>query len=239
MRMDLDPDLIWEYAEAYQAKAKFPPLVVFYDGTDYWLVDGFHRWHAARKAEVKSHRCEVHQGTREDARWYSYAANQTHGLRRSNADKRKAVLAALRHPKGVKLSDNQIASHVGVAQSTVTKYRGELESTNRIDKSPTRTGRDGRTINTSRIGKGGTTTAVAKEAVCPNCKGSEVDEDGDCATCREPDVGESGPRCSQKASENALRKVIVAGIDEWWSGCFGSESVSIAAVLKSVAEEYD
>jgi len=28
--------------------AKFPPLDVFFDGTDYWLADGFHR-HSAYK----------------------------------------------------------------------------------------------------------------------------------------------------------------------------------------------
>jgi len=92
--------------------------------------------------------------------------------------KAKAVKQALKHPKGVEMSDSQIAEHVGVAISTVGKYREELEVTLGIGKSPERTGRDGRTINTANIGK--------KPATCRNCGHDEFDEDGDCAKCHEP-----------------------------------------------------
>jgi hypothetical protein len=64
-------------------------------------------------------------------------------------------------------SDNQIARHIGVSHSTVAKYRSELEVTCQVGKSsgqdvqdsgvPTstrvRTGRDGRRINTAKIGR--------------------------------------------------------------------------------------
>jgi hypothetical protein len=49
-----------------------------------------------------------------------------------------------------KLSDRQIAEHVGVAPTTVGKHRKEL--TVKDLQSDTRTGRDGRTINTANIG---------------------------------------------------------------------------------------
>ena len=51
------------------------------------------------------------------------------------------------------MSNVQIAEHVGVSKDTVAKYRTELEATCEISKSETRTGRDGRTINTANIGK--------------------------------------------------------------------------------------
>jgi ParB-like chromosome segregation protein Spo0J len=126
-------------------------LVVF-DGAEYWLVDGFHRRWAAVKAKVKQFKCRIVQGTREDARWLSYSVNIEHGLRRTNEDKKKAVVAALKHPKGATMSDGKIAEHVGVSDRMVAKYRQHAQPTPKDSESPTRTGRDGRTTNTANIG---------------------------------------------------------------------------------------
>jgi hypothetical protein len=145
--------LVSDYALAYEANADIPPITVFFDGSDYWLADGFHRWHAQHKRQVETIYCEIHEGSVEDARWFSYGANQAHGLRRSNADKAKAVIAALKHPKGAGMSDSQIAEHVGVDHKTVGRYRTELESTWEVPKSTVRTGQDGRTYDTTNIGK--------------------------------------------------------------------------------------
>src|SRR5688500_4610428 len=59
----------------------------------------------------------------------TYAANkgqETVGLRRTNEDKRRAVEAALRHPKAAKLSDRQIAEHVGVSHDMVNRLRKSI-----------------------------------------------------------------------------------------------------------------
>ena len=152
-RVRLDDPALKDYEEAIASGVKLPPVVAFYDDSQYWLADGFHRWHAHRNAGRRLIACHVIRGTQEDAQWYAIAANQGHGLPRSTADKVKAVKAALKHPEGVKLSDPQIAEHVGVDQKTVLKYRNEMESTKEIPKSPTRKGKDGRTIDTSNIGK--------------------------------------------------------------------------------------
>lgn len=149
-RTEIDHALVAEYVEFYDS-IDFPPIDVFFDGKSYWLVDGFHRWFAARNAGETTITCIVHKGTLEDARWFSYAANQTHGLRRSNADKGKAVRSALRHPNGANLSDGQIAEHIGVSDRMVAKYRAEL--TPKFSESEVRVGRDGRTINTAKIGR--------------------------------------------------------------------------------------
>jgi len=152
-RTGINTALVAEYAYLMEAgNADFPPAIVFFDGVNHWLADGFHRWHAMNKRGVDGLYCEIHEGTVEDARWYSYAANQAHGQRRSNADRARAVKAALLHPKGAGMSDRQIAEHVGVSHATVIKYRTELESTGQIDQSDNRVGQDGRTINTANIG---------------------------------------------------------------------------------------
>jgi hypothetical protein len=51
------------------------------------------------------------------------------------------------------MSDRQIADHVGVHFETVGKYRAEMKAAGTIGSSDSRTGRDGRTINTANIGK--------------------------------------------------------------------------------------
>lgn len=49
-RVQLDWIAVSEYAAAMKDGAQFPPIVVFHDGSDYWLADGFHRLDAANKA---------------------------------------------------------------------------------------------------------------------------------------------------------------------------------------------
>lgn len=149
-RAKIELEIVGEYAEAMLEGAVFPPAVVFYDGRNYWLADGFHRAEAAHQIG-RDVECEVHQGTREDAEWYSCSANKTHGVRRTNEDKARAVKAALMHPKGVGLSDHQIANHVGVDAKTIGNWRERLAG--EIPQSASRTGADGRTIDTTKIGR--------------------------------------------------------------------------------------
>jgi hypothetical protein len=150
-RVRIDEEIVREYAERMKAGDRFPPVQVYFDGTDHWLSDGFHRVKAAGEAGLKSIQADVWEGTRDDAFWMSLAANKDHGLRRSNDDKARAVKAALvARPR---LSDRQIADHVGVHFDTVAKYRAELKASGTIGNSDSRTGRDGRTINTANIGK--------------------------------------------------------------------------------------
>jgi hypothetical protein len=86
---------------------------------------------------------------RQDARWLALGANKAHGLRQTNEDKRRAVEAALRmRPEW---SDSRIAEHVGVHHSTVGDARKRLAES--ASQPATRTGRDGRTIDTTNIGR--------------------------------------------------------------------------------------
>ena len=123
-RAALRVDVIDEYTELMKAGVDLPPVTVFFDGTDYWLADGFHRVSAARRAFPNQPlECEVRQGTLADAQWYSYGVNTTHGLRRTNEDKERVVKAALAHRNAEKLSNYQIAVHCGVHEKTVRNYR--------------------------------------------------------------------------------------------------------------------
>lgn len=115
-------EIVAEYAEAMLSGAEFPPLETYFDGVSYWLADGFHRYYAAIKAGLTEFESKVGTpGTAQDAKWASLAANHKHGLRRTNADKRKAVDIALR--MNFQMSDRAIAQHCGVSDMLVANIR--------------------------------------------------------------------------------------------------------------------
>ena len=120
-RAKIDENVAVEYAELMASGVQFPPVLVFHDGDNYWLADGFHRYRAVDNMDQADIECEVRQGTLQDAQWFSTSANKDHGLQRSNDDKARAVQAALRlRPE---MNDCDIARHVGVHRETVAKYR--------------------------------------------------------------------------------------------------------------------
>jgi DNA repair photolyase len=122
-REQLNHEVIGEYAEALKYGAKFPKIVVYYDGEDYWLADGFHRYHAYKQSNFLHIECDVRQGTRRDAVLFSVGVNSDHGLRRTNADKRRAVLTLLRDEEWAKWSDREIARQTKTSPPFVSKLR--------------------------------------------------------------------------------------------------------------------
>jgi hypothetical protein len=114
--------------------------VVFRDGEGaHWLADGFHRVEGARRAGVKRIAAEVREGNRLAAIEYSLGANSTHGLKRTNADKRRAVATALAQPEWAHWSDRAVAEACRVGHPLVAEVRsGGSSSTSQ------RVGRDGK-----------------------------------------------------------------------------------------------
>lgn len=131
-RAELRYDIIDDYAEEMRQGTVFPDVTVFFDGSDYWLADGFHRVHAARHAGQGAINADIRQGTRRDAVLYSVGVNSGHGLRRNNADKRRAVETMLRDLEWNAWSDHKIAQHVRVSQPYVSKIRRELALTENV-----------------------------------------------------------------------------------------------------------
>lgn len=125
-REALSEETIREYAETMQ-RTTLPPVVAFYDGKDYWLADGFHRVMAATELGWPKIAAEVHQGTRRDAVLYSCGVNAGHGLRRTNADKRRAVMKLLTDAEWGKWSDREIARRCSVDNSFVSRVRQEVK----------------------------------------------------------------------------------------------------------------
>ena len=151
----IDTDVVSEYADAMRFGVEFPAVTVFYDGDQYWLADGFHRLSAARQAGLNEINADVHQGSRRDAILHSVGANSSHGLRRTNADKRRAVMALLNDDEWRAWSDREIARRCAVNDKTVGNIRRELSAENPQINTPRKVERNGTTYtqNTANIGK--------------------------------------------------------------------------------------
>jgi len=130
MRVEINHNTVIDYAEAMKLGAKFTPMVVYFDGTDHWLANGFHR-HAAYKSNgTLEAECEIVEGTLEDAQFYALGANGTNGLRPTPADNKRAIYRILEHPTWSKMSGNAIAKHLNISPMTVGRYRKEWEQEN-------------------------------------------------------------------------------------------------------------
>jgi len=127
-RSRLNEDVVAEYAEDMRNGKVFPSPVVFYDGQDYWLADGFHRVKAAEQAGFESLAVDLRHGTRRDAVLFSVGANAAHGLRRTSADKRRAVIRLLSDPEWSKWSNAEIARQCTVSEGFVRIIKNELTS---------------------------------------------------------------------------------------------------------------
>lgn len=152
-REAINENVVAEYAEAYLDGDRFPQMEVFHDGVNYWLVDGFHRLFMYKRVGVKEVEVKVHKGKNRDAIQYALGVNDNHGLRRSTADKRKAVMIALNDIEWQELSDREIAKLCKVSNSFVTKLRESHGIERPTEKVVTK--KDGKTykMNTKNIGK--------------------------------------------------------------------------------------
>ena len=133
-RVKLDDATIDDYARLMQEGAELPPIVVFQEGAKYYLSDGRHRLEAARRIGRQMIVAEVRKGSQRDALLHAVGANATHGLRRTSADKRKAVKLLLDDPEWRQWAVNQIAKACNVSWDLV-------QATSRPEGSSSGTGR--------------------------------------------------------------------------------------------------
>lgn len=161
-RARLDPETVDEYRDAFRDSDgtwPFPPVVVFHDGSAYWLADGFHRIAAARLHGRFVCEADVRQGTQRDAVLFAAGANADHGLRRTNDDKRRAVLRLLEDAEWGQWSDREIARRCQVSHPFVGAIRAELKPVTGHDSSERKYTTKHGTVTTMR------TEAIGKNTV--------------------------------------------------------------------------
>jgi hypothetical protein len=126
-RVKIDENVVAQYADEMLNGDLFPPVVLFHDGVDYWLADGFHRYFANKRINSPGISADVKEGSVRDAILHGIEANNKHGLRPTNEDKRKGVITMLKDIEWQDLSNREIGRICGVSHTLVNTIRKELE----------------------------------------------------------------------------------------------------------------
>ena len=163
-RAAINQDVVAEYAAALEDPTTvFPPVIIYNDGKSYWLADGFHRLDAFKQAGRTEIPADIRQGDRRRAILHSVQANANHGLRRTNADKRRAIITLLDDPEWVEWSDRAIAKQCRVDHKTVGRireeYLGNSPDSRKVERGGTTFKQD-----TSNIGKSKQATEKQKKS---------------------------------------------------------------------------
>jgi hypothetical protein len=148
-RKEIDEPLVQHYTEILlEGKDKFPPIDLWFDGKSYWPSDGFHRFHAHKRAGFTDIEAEVNQGTKRDAVLACLKANGKHGKPRTPDERRYVVQMALEDIELGEKTDVEIAAICDVSSMTVGRVRKALglEKSARVDK-------NGRKVDVSKSGR--------------------------------------------------------------------------------------
>jgi hypothetical protein len=139
-RDGMNSGIVADYAAYFQERGygSFPPVDLFDDGEKKWIGDGNHRIAGAQLAGLEQIPAIVRKGSRRDAILHAVGANHNHGLRRTNADKRRSVRMLLLDEEWRAWSDHKIADHVKVDHKTVGNIRREMEVSGEIPQTESR-----------------------------------------------------------------------------------------------------
>jgi len=133
LRVREDSSAIKDLASAYEDGETIPPIEVVDTGNELIIVDGFHRYAAAFEAGLDSIECVVTMGTEREAFTLSLGANANNkALKRTNADKRKAVISALQDEIFMNLSARELASICKVSHTVVNRIKSEREESGNV-----------------------------------------------------------------------------------------------------------
>jgi ParB-like chromosome segregation protein Spo0J len=102
---------------------EYSPVTIFFDGKEYWLADGFHRYHATRKLGKSSIKCRITNGLLREAILYSKIANNLHGLQPTLQDKIHNAKELIGDFEWGEWSNREIGRICDLSHVTIAKLR--------------------------------------------------------------------------------------------------------------------
>ena len=153
-RLALSQEKVQEYAALMEDGEEFRPVEAFFDGSDYWLADGFHRYFATKANKKTSIAVTIHNGTLEEAQLFAFSANKGHGLHMAAADIRHCIVRMLEHPVWGGWTNAAIAKHVGTSKMTVGRVKAAMsEPEESTEKKYINQFGEEKTIKTKNLGR--------------------------------------------------------------------------------------
>jgi len=155
-RLVIDQPTVYSYLEAMKEGDEFPMMETVFDGSTYWLTDGFHRYHAYKLLGIKEIEVKYKPGTLQDAQIEALKANSKHGKPLTNEDKRNKVEMALKIEGFDKKSNYEIAKICQVSQPFVAAIRNPAVKQKQKENDERRNVKKAKEIeeNTNGISKG-------------------------------------------------------------------------------------
>jgi hypothetical protein len=122
-RLSIKEDYVEEIYEKMKDGVEYEPVKAFFDGKEYWLGDGFHRYHATRKNGKASIKCYVTNGLLREAILYSKIANNLHGLQPTLQDKIHNAKELIGDFEWGEWSNREIGRICDLSHVTIAKLR--------------------------------------------------------------------------------------------------------------------
>lgn len=122
-RLVIDQPTVYSYLESMKEGDEFPLMETVFDGSTYWLTDGFHRYHAFKLLGIKEIEVKYKPGTLQDAQVEALKANSKHGKPLTVEDKKNKVQMALAIEGFAQKTNYEIAKLCQVSQPFVASIR--------------------------------------------------------------------------------------------------------------------
>jgi hypothetical protein len=226
-RLELDQNLVKEYAEVMREGVVFPPVEVFHDGSVYWLVDGFHRYFGYKTNGLTSIEAIIHTGTLREAQFYAWKANNKHGNRLKAEDIRAILRIMLTDEEYSKWSNNHIAKELDISSMTVGRVRVAMQEE---AKTPAQT-------TVTYVDKHGNTTTMKtdkkKKATTPTTKPDVTTANPEVKEL-EQKVKELATTVNTLAEENTVMRDKIA-VGQWDASEI--EKIDVEETIKNLREQ--